>query len=72
MTPEKVDPWIAIFRDLVFVLLSTFILVFETVYAHSVNPLIVGAGLTLAGVPPVVRLDGRRRKKKEDTDVSSS
>lgn len=50
-----------ILRDLVLVCLAVFMLVHETVEDSSPDPLIVGAALTLLGVPAAVRLDDRRR-----------
>ena len=68
MTPENLDQWLDIFRDTVIVVLATFMLVYETVFADNINPCIVGAGLTLAGVPPALRLDTRRgRRRRSDT-----
>lgn len=68
MTPERIDEWVTIFRDVVIVFLATFMLVYETAFAGEVNPYIVGAGLTLAGVPPALRLDGRRKSRSAPTD----
>lgn len=70
--PEIVDSWVAIFRDITIVLLATFMLVFETVFAHEVSPYIVGAGLTLAGVPPALRADTYRRRRKADAGAPDS
>lgn len=60
--PNRLDPddfraWVRIFRDLAIVILGTFMLVFETAFADSPNPLIVGAGLVALGLPPALRLD---------------
>ncbi len=65
MDPDAVAAWQAILRDLLIVLLGIFMLVYETVFVVP-NAYIVGAGLTLLGVPPALRLDRRRRDKKRD------
>lgn len=62
MTPEALRQWQAIFRDLVIVVLAAFMLVYETVVAREPNAYIVGAGLTLLGIPPALRADSWRRK----------
>ena len=65
MTPEALRQWQAIFRDTVITVLAAFMLVFETVFADSPNAYIIGAGLTLLGIPPALRLDTWRRKADE-------
>lgn len=62
MTPERVGAWQAIFRDVVITILAAFMLVFETVFAAVPNAYIIGAGITLLGVPAALRLDSFRRK----------
>jgi hypothetical protein len=63
MTPEAVRAWQYIFRDLVITLLAAFILTYETVFVRSPSPYLIGAGLTLLGIPPALRLDEVRRRK---------
>jgi len=62
MTPEELRQWQSIFRDLVVVVLAAFMLVYETVVAGTPNAYIIGAGLTLLGIPAAVRADTWRRK----------
>lgn len=66
MTPEQLRTWQTIFRDVTITVTAAFMLVYETVVVQSPNAYIVGAGLTLLGIPPVLRLDRRRRTDPED------
>jgi hypothetical protein len=58
------------------VALATFMLMYETVFARTVNVEIIGAALALFGLPPVLRLDLRgtaekrasRRTQRRDKD----
>ena len=63
MTPEAVRQWQSIFRDVVITLLAAFMLIFETVFRDSPNAYVIGAGLTLLGIPPALRLDRARSRK---------
>lgn len=65
MNPEQVRAWQGIFRDIVITVLAAFMLVFETVVAIVPNVYIIGAGLTLLGIPPALRLDSLRKKGSE-------
>lgn len=56
-SPKVVREWVRIFRDVAIVVVAGFMLVFETVFAAGPNPIIIGAGLTLLGIPPALRLD---------------
>jgi hypothetical protein len=53
----KVRAWARIARDVVITVLGAFILIWQTVFAVSTNPLLVGAGLLLLGLPPAFRVD---------------
>ena len=64
MTPTAVRQWQGIVRDFVCLTVGASILIFETL-KRSPDPLMVGAGLTLVGIPPVLRLD-RSRSEEED------
>lgn len=66
MTPERFSAWQTIFRDVVITILAAFILVFETVSAAEPNAYLIGAGITLLGVPAALRLDSFRRKADRD------
>lgn len=68
MTPDVIRVWQGIFRDTVITLLAAFMLVFETVVVAAPNPYIVGAGLTLLGIPPALRLDNKRRHRNVTDD----
>lgn len=48
-------------RDVVIVAVATSILIYETLLP-SPSALIVGAALTLLGVPPALLLDARRKR----------
>jgi hypothetical protein len=60
--------WQWIFRDTVITTLAAFMLIFETVFAASPNVYIIGAGLTLLGIPPALRLDSWRRRRHWDDE----
>lgn len=66
MTPERFSAWQTIVRDTVVTILAAFMLVFETVYAAEPNAYLIGAGITLLGVPAALRLDSFRRKADRD------
>lgn len=57
LDPETVRSWVRIGRDTLIVVLGGFMLVWQTVFAADPNPLLVGAGLVLLGLPPALRLD---------------
>jgi hypothetical protein len=57
-----VDDWdraVRIFRDGLIVVVGTFMLVFETVFAKTPNAYVIAAGLAALGLPPALRLDLR-------------
>lgn len=54
---KAVREWVKIFRDLVITFTAAFMLIYETVEIASPNPIVIGAGLTLLGIPPALRLD---------------
>jgi hypothetical protein len=68
VTPDQVRAWQAIFRDVVITVLAAFMLTYETVGTDSPNVYVIGAGLTLLGIPPALRLDSMRRKQDERED----
>jgi hypothetical protein len=53
------DAWMRIIRDTIIVIVGTFMLVYETVFAPGPNAYIIGAGLVARGLPPALRLDLR-------------
>lgn len=53
MTP---DGWVAIFRDVMTVVVGVFLLVFDTVWIHPPSTLVMGAGLTALGFPVFLRI----------------
>lgn len=65
MDRSTTDRWISRSRDILIVVVATFMLVFETVFARSPNAEIIGAGLALLGLPPFLRLDLRTRSEKK-------
>jgi hypothetical protein len=62
LTPEQLRTWQNIFRDVTITVLAAFMLVYETVFTQNPNPYLIGAGLTLLGIPPALRLDHRRNR----------
>jgi uncharacterized membrane protein YdjX (TVP38/TMEM64 family) len=68
--PEVVRQWIRISRDAAIVIVGTFMLIWQTVFATIPNPMLVGAGLVLLGLPPTLRgldmLPGRNGHDKKD------
>jgi hypothetical protein len=62
LNPDAVNAWLSILRDVVITMVAAFMLIYETVVKATPNPYIIGAGLTLLGVPPAIRLDRLRRK----------
>lgn len=65
LRPEALADWVTVFRDLVMVVLAAFILSYETVLIDNPNPLLIGAGLSLLGVPAALRVDASRRKQQK-------
>jgi len=64
--PRLAREWVRIFRDVAIVCTASFMLVFETVVVQAPNPYIVGAGLTLLGIPPALRLDAFFRPRPDE------
>ncbi len=62
------DAWMRIIRDTVIVLIGSFMLVFETVFAANPNAYIIGAGLVALGLPPALRLDMRTSGRRHGDD----
>lgn len=56
-SPKIVREWVRIIRDVAICAVAVFMMIFETVAAASPNPYIIGAALTLLGIPPALRLD---------------
>jgi len=65
MDTELWDAWIRILRDTLIVALGAFMLIFETVFAANPSAELIGAGLALFGLPPVLRLDLRQSGEKK-------
>lgn len=65
MTPSVVRAWVRIFRDVAIVVVAGFMLVYETVFVAQPNAYVIGAGLTLLGIPPALRLDDIFRGQKD-------
>lgn len=66
VNPDAVSAWGRIVRDVAIVLVGVFILLHETVSGGPPDPVLIGAGLVLLGVPPALRLDALRDKKGDD------
>lgn len=65
MQPENLSAWITIFRDVIIVVLASFLMIFAVVKIHEPTALglVLGAGATMLGVPPWLRV--RESAKKE-------
>jgi hypothetical protein len=72
MDPVDWEAWVRVTRDVLIVLVGTFIMVFETVFAAMPSIELIGAGLALLGAPAALRLDNRwgdkRQSSGEDDD----
>jgi len=66
VNPEIARAWVRIIRDLSLVLVGTFILLHETLVDRAADPLRIGAGLVLLGLPPALRADEWLRGKDDD------
>lgn len=65
LSPEAARAWSRIARDFAIVVVGIFILVHETLKTMSPDPILIGAGLVLLGVPPALRADEWLRGKDE-------
>jgi hypothetical protein len=72
LNPDVVNAWLSILRDVVITMVAAFMLIYETVVKTTPNPYIIGAGLTLLGVPPAIRLDRIRRIKNGTAKPATS
>lgn len=68
MSPEAAREWIKILRDVATVSLAAFILIHETIASRDPNWELIGAGLTLLGLPPALRIDELRRQRNGKDD----
>ena len=68
MTPEALNAWIPVIRDILIVGVATFMLLFEVIVKAEPNPYVIGGGLTLLGVPPALRIDRKRRNGNGNGD----
>jgi hypothetical protein len=57
LDPKAAREWIRIVRDVVILFVAAFMLIYETIVVRSPNLYVLGAGLTLLGIPPALRLD---------------
>lgn len=65
MDAEAARAWGRIFRDFAIVVVGLFILIHETLTSRAADPLRIGAGLVLLGVPPALRADEWLRRDKD-------
>lgn len=65
MTIDEWDVWVRIFRDALIVVVGTFMLVYETVFARTPNAYVIAAGLAALGLPPALRLDLRTSAERK-------
>lgn len=68
MQPETLNAWIRIFRDIIIVILGTFMVFYGVtrITEPAVLTIVLGGGLTLLGVPAGIRVDALRRSRKEN------
>jgi hypothetical protein len=68
MTPETLRAWQRVIRDFVMIVVGTFMIVFGvlTIREPTVLTVVLGAGLGMFGLPPVLRFDESRRNTPED------
>ncbi len=65
--PEVVSQWQKTLGGIVSISVGGFMLIWETVYADTASPLLVGAGLLALGVPVTLPIDAMlRRRAGED------
>lgn len=66
MTPETAQAWQRVLRDAALSVVGTFCLIFGVVWVHEPTRLsiVLGCGLSALGVPPLLRVDERRRQGK--------
>jgi hypothetical protein len=57
-----------VLRDVAIVAVAGFMLIYETIATASPSPYLIGAGLTLLGIPPALRFDELFRPKEEKGD----
>jgi hypothetical protein len=57
LDPKAAREWTRIARDIVILFVAAFMLIYETIVVQSPNLYVLGAGLTLLGIPPALRLD---------------
>jgi hypothetical protein len=69
MDPAVFKEWIANFRDIATAAIGIYMLYHESQLAIP-NYLIIGAGLSLVGVPAVLKVDGIRRKGSNGSSES--
>lgn len=62
MDKDAVKFWQGVLRDTVVLVVAAWILVHETLEDSSPSPLLIGAAITLIGVPAAARVDIRRRE----------
>lgn len=67
MQPENLNAWVSIFRDVMLVLVGTFLMVFAVVQIRepTVLGIVMGAGATALGVPPWLRVRESARREEE-------
>lgn len=64
MSPENARAWARILRDFAIVIVGVFMLLHETLTSAEPNPLLIGAGLVLLGLPPALRADEWLRNRE--------
>lgn len=69
MDPETLNLWVPVVRDIAIVIVCSFILIWQTVFATEPNGLLIGAACTLLVSPAAFRLDASRRRKAKPEDA---
>jgi hypothetical protein len=62
------DSWLRLLRDTLIVIVGAFMLVYETVFAKQPNIDIIAAGLTMLGLPMVLRIDTRSSRDRDQDE----
>lgn len=66
MSPDKIDAYFRVLRDVLTYILGMAIILYELLTMSSPNEFWVGTGAVMLGVPPLLRITERNRENKAD------